>query len=189
MSKAAGPELRSLESDSARLAQIAGAGGGRVYDLDDPAQGGAVWDRSDVETVESAQPLWPLLLLWALGVYMADIATRRVAWDRLLSREAATARHLTRRPSGSAAGAWKESRAKRRSATTEQHAAPTPEKPSREDELSARRRRVEEAIRQTGPESAPERLVEGDADQTDARSGLLAAKKRASQRFDEHDET
>ena len=190
VSKAAGLELRSLESNALRLAQIAEATGGRVYDLDDPTRAAELWDRSSVEAVEAAQPLWPLLLLWALGVYMLDIATRRVAWDRLLRREVATARRLTQNPEGSAAAAWKA--AKTRAAAPQAEAAPAgaAEAPDPSAELAARRRRVEDAIRQTGESGTvrePERAEGGGED--DARSGLLAAKRRASRRFDELDET
>jgi len=184
VSKAAGLELRSLESNAGRLAQIAEATGGRVYDLDDPEQAAAVWDRAGVEAVEAAQPLWPLLLLWALGVYMVDIATRRVAWDRLLQREAATARRLTQKSEGSAASAWKaaKQRAARPAAAGD---AAEPPKQDRASEVAARKRRVEEAIKQT---SEPAKVREAKADggrESDARSGLLAAKRRASRRFDE----
>ncbi|CAL1164679.1 unnamed protein product [Cladocopium goreaui] len=190
VSKPAGLELRSLESNAPRLAQIAEATGGGVYDLDDPARASEIWDRSSVEPVAAATPLWPLLLLWALGVYMVDIATRRVAWDRLLRREVATARRLTEGAQGTTAAAWKA--AKRRTEPTPPSApAEAPAPAAGGGELAARRRRVENAIRQTSGEApgSPDVREPGGEAEADARSGLLAAKRRASRRFDEHEET
>lgn len=178
-SKPAGPELRSLESDAPALRAIASATGGRVYDLDDPAGSAALWDRAGLVPVESAQPLWPLLLLWALGVFVADIAVRRVAWDRLLSREIAAARSTSdNAPRTSLAARWK---TKRR--PTEPAAAPAPA-PSRGP--GDRRRMIEDALREPEPK-APE-PTEAAQEGSDPRRSLLEAKRRAEKRFEAGDE-
>ncbi len=186
VSKAAGLELRSLESDAARLAQIAEATGGRVYDINDPTQAAQLWDRADVEPVRSAQPLWPLLLLWALGIYVLDIATRRVAWDRLLSGELAVARRLTQKAQGSTTSAWKT--AKARAVRPEPAAEAKREERDRAADLAARRRRVEQAIEQTSPQTNVREPAAEQGVTDDARSGLLAAKRRAERRFGGSDE-
>lgn len=77
-------EYRSLESNSDLLAQIARAGGGRVRSLDAPVP---LFDRTGLEPLRASTPLWPVLVAWTLGVLMLDIGTRRIAWDRLVSRE------------------------------------------------------------------------------------------------------
>jgi hypothetical protein len=82
VSVSGGQEYRRLESDAALLRAIATETGGRVLSL---ADGGRVFDRGDFEPGEARSPLWRLLLAWALGVLVLDIGTRRVAWDRLVS--------------------------------------------------------------------------------------------------------
>jgi hypothetical protein len=187
VSKSAGLELRSLESDAQRLRELAEATGGRVYDLTDPTQAGAIWDRTDLDPVEAAQPLWPILLLWALGVYVLDIATRRVAWDRILSGEVATARRLAgeKREGRTIAGAWKQAREQR--ATQETGAVTTSEKRDDREQRASERKAVEEAIREAEAPRDVQARPSGEVEEPagDARSGLLAAKRRASRRFGE----
>ena len=187
VSRSAGLELRSLESNAARLRELAEATGGRVHDVMDPTQADAIWDRTDLEPVEAAQPLWPILLLWALGVYVLDIATRRVAWDRILSGEMATARRLAgeKRETRTIAGAWKQSRAQR--ALSEPDEAPASEKQDVRKQRQAERRAVERAIREAEAPKDVRARPSGEVEEPaeDARSGLLAAKRRASRRFRE----
>lgn len=84
-----GREFDALASDRATLARIAEAGGGRLLSLSDPEAAG-LFDRADVEPREATTPLWPALLAGALAAFLMDLASRRVAWERLLpSREQA----------------------------------------------------------------------------------------------------
>ena len=46
-----------------------------------------LFDHSAVKPVTATSPLWPILLVWSIVVFVLDVATRRVAWDRLLTRE------------------------------------------------------------------------------------------------------
>ncbi len=181
VSKSAGLELRSLESNAARLGQIAAASGGRMYPMDAPSRAAEVWDRAGLAPVEAAQPLWPVLLLWALGVYMLDIASRRVAWDRLLSREVAVARRLTGESQAvSVTGAWKTARERAK------RERPQATRPAVRTSEGDRNVRVERAIEEATPvaeQKVREPLAENETSDT-PRSGLLAAKKRAGQRFE-----
>lgn len=81
-----GPEYRALSSNVSLLADIAERTGGRVLDLQDP---GAIdlFDRTGVEPRRALVPAWRPLLFITLIVLLLDIATRRIAWDRLLSAE------------------------------------------------------------------------------------------------------
>lgn len=83
--KSEGAEFRSLKSDEALLRGIAETTGGRVVSLAD-VRGGMLFDRAGLTPREALRPLRSLLLLWAIGVLLADIATRRIAWDRWVSR-------------------------------------------------------------------------------------------------------
>lgn len=81
-----GPELRRLKSNIGLLERIARTTGGRVLDLKEPADA-KLFDRSGLRATLATLPLWRTLLLWTLAVLVLDIGTRRLAWDRLVSRE------------------------------------------------------------------------------------------------------
>lgn len=85
-SRALGPELGHLRSDIAPLRQIAEATGGRVLSLRSP-EVAELFSREGVEPQRASTPLWQLLLMWALAVFLFDVGTRRVAWDRLVTRQ------------------------------------------------------------------------------------------------------
>ncbi len=84
--KATSAEQRRLRSDVETMRRIAEITGGRVLDLSRESAG-LVFERSGVEPARASSPLWPLLVWLALGVFVLDVGTRRVAWDRLISRE------------------------------------------------------------------------------------------------------
>ncbi len=76
-------ERRTLTSNDTLMKSIANATGGRVLSIDtDPA---TLFDRAGMPRASSRTPMWPALLPWLIVVLLADIATRRIAWDRLLS--------------------------------------------------------------------------------------------------------
>ncbi|MEQ8850370.1 MAG: VWA domain-containing protein [Phycisphaerales bacterium] len=79
----AGAEYARVEPDAERIAAIARAGGGRVLD---PGAAADLFDRAGVEPRRAMAPLWPVLMWWALLVFMIDVGTRRIAWDRLISQ-------------------------------------------------------------------------------------------------------
>jgi hypothetical protein len=79
-----GAEFDRLEPDLPLLRRIAEVTGGRVLDPDEPVAAG-LFDREGVRPAVSRTPLWPLLMGWFLAVMLADIATRRIGWDRFIS--------------------------------------------------------------------------------------------------------
>ena len=102
------PEFQSLRSNSTLLRQIASVTGGRELDLLRPEEA-ELFDRSTVPVITAATPLWRTLLAWCVVVFLFDVGTRRLAWDRLLSRELAlelkrhTAKAVTQRSEQAAA--------------------------------------------------------------------------------------
>ncbi len=86
VSVAAGAETRRLRSNEAMLRQIAQQTGGRVLSLESP-ESAALFDRTGIEPRRAFVPIWRSLLVWALVVLLLDVGTRRVAWDRLVSKE------------------------------------------------------------------------------------------------------
>ncbi|MCH9008285.1 hypothetical protein IIA29_09815, partial [candidate division KSB1 bacterium] len=102
-SVAAGVEYRSLNSNRRLLERISEETGGRVLDMDDPASAN-LFDRSGLSPSISHLPIWRTLLVWTLFVFLLDVGTRRVAWDRLIGTQfgvglrAAAAEALTELP-------------------------------------------------------------------------------------------
>jgi len=81
-----GVETRALKSDRTLMEQIAATTGGRVLSLADLTHE-KIFDRAAVQPHESSTPLWRDALLWVLVALMLDLATRRIAWDRWVSKE------------------------------------------------------------------------------------------------------
>jgi len=79
-------EYRFARSDDGLLDELARLGGGEILDWDSP-NAARLFDRSAVAPQQTRLPLWPYLMPALLGMLLLDIATRRLAWDRLLSRE------------------------------------------------------------------------------------------------------
>lgn len=181
--RARGPEDRALSSDPALLGAIAEATGGRRLDLASPAD---LFDRAGLERGESRRWLWAALVGWSLVVLLADVATRRVAWDRLVDRasrrEAAEAMAQAVRDRGhEAAGTL---------AALKRKPGGPASVPARllgdEDADRVRRealRRRSEAMRAAA--RAAEQPSAGTPDP--ARADLHAAKRRAKERFEEND--
>lgn len=86
ISRATGVEFRRLQSNARLLQQIADETGGRLLDLRN-GSGANLFDRTGLTPSETRLPLWRSILAWALVVMLLDVGTRRVAWDRWLSRE------------------------------------------------------------------------------------------------------
>lgn len=207
-SAASGPETRRLRSDDALMERIARVTSGRVLDLKKPEEA-RLFDREGLRPTVASLPLWRTLLVWTLIVLVLDIGTRRLAWDRLLSREwrlamkqqsasairdradraARTVASLKRPPSGGEAPP---------------STVPQPPRVAREPEAGGNEAaRREEAQRQQDARRAATRtdaLRERAGGATSAgkspttsepeapaesTSELLKAKRRARQRFDE----
>jgi len=101
-------EYRRLESDAGLMEEVARATGGRVLSMGAPA---GLFDRSGLEPLRASTALWPVLVAWTMVVLLLDVGTRRVAWDRLVSRQlrgrsvSESMAEATRDRGGAAAGA------------------------------------------------------------------------------------
>lgn len=206
---ASGAEFRDLRTNTALLEQIASETGGRVLDLTKP-ESAAFFDRAGVTPRIVQTPLWPTLLAWTLLVLLVDIGTRRIAWDRFVSREfgvdlaKAASEAVAERGAGAARAAGKlrhrprvepppvapEVRLSESDATK---LAETERERRRVQRLEALRALRESQRSETAPiqaeESAPaaRRTFTPPAQPTPAPEAggaeLLAAKKRARERF------
>lgn len=197
--RAGGDEFRRLSSDALTLKELADITGGRVYSLTGQTPPD-LFDRSGLAPAEARQPLWRLLGMLAVGVLLLDIATRRIAWDRLIDRAygstlADEARAATRE------------RGARATATVERLRTTTREEPVASNSQAdtspalgdaeaqaiireqAERRRRERQARATGapPATPPAQSESPPTPSPDAAQpqGLQAAKARARRKMEE----
>ncbi len=75
-----GIEFARLDSDLRALDGIVEATGGRRLDPEDPGSTD-LFDRTGLPRTISLRPIWPLLTGLLLAAYLADVATRRIAWS------------------------------------------------------------------------------------------------------------
>lgn len=202
-------ELRARASNDALMEEIARASGGRVLDIRSP-QTARVFDRAGVSPREALVPLTRLLLVWLVGLLMLDIAVRRIAWDRWVTRafrpdlNASSLREEASR-AGRAAASLGGLRATREApvtpasadalpvvATSDSMALGADEAASLVKAARDRRRaqrlgeaRAMEASAPTPEAMATAKSVQESPGGTGESGGLLAAKKRALERFRE----
>lgn len=174
VSKATSPEYRRLRSDIDALRTIAEGSGGQVFDLVAPLDA-RLFERGRMDPVRAETPLWRPLLLWLLAVLLLDIATRRIAWDRFFGPEfAAELRRLNEEERRlAAAGAGRLDALRKRSEGVRDRfagAQPTRTQPA---PRRSRRSATPPAPRSERPTETPD----------DGAGGLLAAKRRANERF------
>jgi uncharacterized membrane protein len=74
------PEFRDLQSNDAKLAEIAERTGGRLLDPWD-AKNANFFSRDKVAVSASPLPVFDILLPILLGLILLDVALRRIAWD------------------------------------------------------------------------------------------------------------
>jgi hypothetical protein len=190
-SLASGIEYRVLRSDDALLRRMAEGSGGRVLNLADMEAAAQVFERQGVAATTARTPLWDTLLVWTLGMLLLDVGTRRVAWDRLVSRrfglglkEAATeavrdrgaaAARAVERLRGGVRAEWPTTKGSLGDDDAKRLAAREADRRAQQ-RLAALRAMREEAAR-------PEAKAEPAKPEAEASSGLLAAKRRAKERF------
>ena len=199
-SVSAGVEYARLEPNPGLLARLADAGGGRVLSFAD-APGVNLFDRANVSPRRALTPLWPVLLWWALFVFLADVGTRRIAWDRLVSKRfgadlsaaaAEAVRDRTRQAAASVGGlrSARERRGEQGGASMPAPAALGAEDAARvkmeqrRARLEAERARLRALREQQASPAPPEpRSTDPANPEEDGAAGLLAAKRRARERY------
>ena len=188
ISSPTGAEYAAMRSDDALVEAIALASGGRVIELASlPTTN--LFDRTSVRPTESRSPLWPVLLLWSVALMLFDVGSRRIAWDRLLSREFGSSLRrdatVAMRPRGDQAAAAADSLRRTEPARAPQVVRPSAGQLGDEDAVAlvreqAERRRQARREQTPGPAQGPGPPLDD--------SGLLAAKRRAKRKIDEQRE-
>ncbi len=87
-------EFRALHDNSALLTQVANLTGGRILPAD-PAQAN-LWDREGLAMPVALRPIWLWVAMAGIGLFLADVAVRRVRID-LYAIARAARRGLERR--------------------------------------------------------------------------------------------
>jgi len=197
-----GAELRVLASDAATLSAIAARSGGKVLDIDAP-QLAKLFSRDGVPPRERLLPMWPLLLWIAVWLGILDIANRRLAWDRWVSALFGGARATEEAPAEAAARV-----AALLAGATTREVKEREEEPAialgeaeaqrLREQAKDRRRAVRlaanqsanvqarEEVSQSNPAQPPIVTKDGEATEEPREAGgLLAAKRRAADRFKE----
>lgn len=189
-----GSEYLTLESNDELLRAIAARTNGKVFTLDQ-LDSAAVFDRTGIEPREAVLPLWPWLLPWAMVLAVLDIGLRRVAWDRWISTRFSGVDPAAQAASGRARAA--EAATTLETLRTRGGGAKVNEDASlalgmeeaQRLNAAARDRRRAERLRQAAPISTdrPQATPDapGSAPQSKDPGGLLAAKRRAAERFNE----
>jgi hypothetical protein len=209
----AGAEYARLEPDTRRLEQIAEATGGRVLSWAD-APTARLFDRSSVAPRRALSALWPALLWWTLLVFLMDVGTRRIAWDRLVSKRfgadwraaAAEAVRDRSREAAATVGGLTARRGQRPagpSVTLDAAEETRRQRAARQETERVRLQSIRDQMneprpgptrpaepRDAGPRPTEPRPADTLPDApTDAGEGLLAAKRRARERYGEGGET
>lgn len=196
VSRPPGEEFRQLTSNPALLTQIADATGGRVYDLSRPEELN-LFDRTNLKPAQSRQPLFQLLAIAAIALLLLDVATRRVAWDRYLTREFGS--QVKREAAAAMRDRGQQAQAAvarlRRNETVIAAGAPdAPKAPLGDEdaerivrEQAERRRAARDAARRQPAEESPAAPITTEQpapkDTSEPEGGLLAAKRRARERM------
>lgn len=205
-----GAEYRPGPDPMPMLGRIAEVSGGSVRG-ESPIAASDAFDRSTLVPRRVLRPLWRSLLPWILAVLLMDIATRRIAWDRLVSDRfgdgiGKRARAATRERTQESARTLVALRASRSSAPTDVQRAESAVDPleaqraSRQQASERHAARIAEARKRAGVdpldgarrvETSPEVRGDGESSRagsgeeaSDGESGLMAAKRRARERIE-----
>lgn len=179
-----GVEYRQLRSNAELLRQIASETGGRELSLSNPADA-KFFDRGGVRPLEVLSPVWRPMLVWTLILLLLDIATRRVAWDRWVSSEFGEG--LAQRAAHAV-----QNRGSRAAATLDalRRGGHDPEPPAAyqppiftDADADALARAAKD--RRRAARLAPQAPAPEPGAPAEPESGLLAAKRRAADRFRE----
>lgn len=174
-------EFRSLVSNPALLRRIAQDTGGRVLTLNNPADA-KPFDRTGLQPSIARTPLLLPLLALAITLLLLDIATRRIAWDRLTSSEFNPRTATTTSDTHRATAAVKSELPTRAPAPTSLGDTDA-ERIIQEQRARRMRERLDQAraMRAQAADSPPDTSAAEDAGPT----SLLEAKRRARQQLDD----
>lgn len=187
-------EFKALQTNLPLLKQVASITGGRVLSTDPTTAD--LWSRTGLEKPVALTPIWLIVAMIGVGIFLLDVAVRRVRIDPGMIM-AFVRRGATKESNASMGStqAMRAARSRTSSRTGDDHrkAERTSEKKaSRKFEAPLDAPTSSEPIALTGEEEnskpsigKPARKIEKDQEPMDALSALRAAKKRARDDMDE----
>lgn len=187
-------EFKALQTNLPLLKQVASITGGRVLSTDPTTAD--LWSRTGLEKPVALTPIWLVVAMIGVGIFLLDVAVRRVRIDPGMIL--AFVRRGATKESNASMGSTQAMRAARsrtssRTGDDHRNAERTSEKKaSRKFEAPLDAPTSSEPIALTGEEEnskpsigKPARKIEKDQEPMDALSALRAAKKRARDDMDE----
>jgi len=184
-SSAGGVEYRQLRSNATLLDLLASETGGRRLSFAELPETN-FFDRGGVRPLEVLLPIWRQLLIWTLIILLLDIATRKVAWDRWVSREfgggLAREASLAVVDRGARAAATLDAL---RSEKPGSASAYTPPVLGQQDAETLARAARERRRAQSAPDQPAPGVDAPTGKPAEPETGLLAAKRRAAERYRE----
>jgi hypothetical protein len=189
------PEMRDLKSNEARLREVATRTGGRIVEPPFDPTATRLFRREGLYRSASLSPVWDLLIPVLLGLFIVDVAVRRIALDReSVTRSAAfiagfiRSRTTTRRvETRGAIDALAGVRGREREVIVPPAPAPrAPSNPRVVSDVSTTARRTDSkkpADPIAPPATAPVPSHDATTRAGEHTDGLLAAKRRARQQL------
>lgn len=108
-------EFKSIRDNVALLRTIADRTGGKVIELDTPVDSIDLFEKTGLEIPLAPKRIWDLLAFIAVGLFLMDVAVRRLTFDTRAAREAAArAIARTEETSEASVAAWKRARTQSR---------------------------------------------------------------------------
>ncbi|HED53345.1 MAG TPA: VWA domain-containing protein [Phycisphaerales bacterium] len=176
-------EYRALRSNTALLERIATVTGGKVLAFDS-VSAADLYNRERIEPRLAESSLWRVLLVLSIITMLLDVATRRIAWDRYLMFRRPALAQASERSAHQTLGLLRRATAKRK---TPKRSAAQVESDAKQLAIEARRRRQEARLRevQSNNEQEDANTAQQPEPSEEPESGLLAAKRRARERFEQ----
>jgi len=194
-------EFRALSDNAALLAQVADITGGRVLPESPQSPGADLWRRAGVEMPIATSPFWLLVAMIGIGMFLVDVAVRRVRIDLVaIGRSAVGAFKLSTSKAGQQMESLHEARekAKRRmeqAGDSEGQEVASETKPRDKKAAAVKFEATEDQLRSsksvsildTSPtiEKPGKSQPKTDDEEEQGMSRLLKAKRRARDEFEE----
>ncbi len=182
-------EYKSLKTNLPLLRQVASITGGRVLSADPSVSD--LWTREGLTMPVALTPIWMVMAIVGIGIFLMDVAVRRVRIDpRAILASVRRGAHKETDRSMDATTAMRTARTRTESRTGDDRR----QQSSTKFEAGEARAASSEPVALSGegetggPAIGKPKKVESVEDETmDALSALRAAKKRARDEFDDHE--
>tara|TARA_R110000765_G_scaffold26526_17_gene64786 strand:- start:1415 stop:2068 length:654 start_codon:yes stop_codon:yes gene_type:complete len=190
-------EYKSLKTNLPLLRQVASITGGRVLSADPTVSD--LWSREGLTMPVALTPIWMLMAIVGIGIFLLDVAVRRVRIDpRAIAAFVRRGAHKETDRTMDATAAMRAARVRTGSRTGDDRRDGTEKKSARKFEADesiavsgepvALSGQEESSSGTGGPSIGKPKKVESKEDETmDALSALRAAKKRARDEYDGND--